>query len=115
MEANMFQRVKNRFSTRSKKLDKDVDLEKTTEQVKNEKQLKENGDLSDEEVELRKNTKVENQDTDTYTSKSNDEGENKGNVVDDIDKNSPKKETNVFVRVKERLSKRSKKKKSDNK
>merc|ERR1739842_154015 len=102
-EANMFQRVKNRFSTRSKKLDKDVDLEKTTEKVKDEKQLNENGELSDKEVELRKYTKGENQDNDTYTGKPNDEGEkeeNKGNVVDD--KNNPKKETNVFVRVKER-------------
>merc|ERR1711970_1056047 len=63
-EANMFQRVKNRFSARSKKLDKDVDLEKTTEKVKDEKQLNKNG---------------ENQDTDTYTSKPNDEGEKEEN------------------------------------
>jgi len=119
-EPNMFQRVKNRFSTRSKKLDKDVNLEKTNEKVKNEKELNEDG-LGD--VELRKNTNGEIKETITIKSKSNDEGNKEEKTENAVakkdesleDKNNPKKEANVFVRVKERLSKRSKKKKTDNK
>jgi len=122
-EPNMFQRVKKRFSTRSKKLDKGIDLEKTNEKVKNEKQLNEDGlgEQSDIDVELRKNTNGEIRETNTIKSKSNDEGkkeEIKENAVAKKeesleDKNNPKKEANVFVRVKERLSKRSKKMKED--
>jgi len=116
-EANMFQKVKARFSTRSKKLKKDVNQEITNEKVKNEKQSEEESDQSNKDVQLKNDTNVNEKETsksineEKKEEREENDDEKKEKSLDD--KNNPKKEANMFARVKERLSKRSKKPKTE--
>jgi len=89
-EANVFHRVKSRFSTKSKKPENKKSLEEQSDKDIESKLLTSTGD--------KESIKKE---------KKEDEEES----LDD--QNNPERDDNVFVRVKERLSKRSKKKRAE--
>ena len=115
-EANMFQRVKNRFSTRSKKQEKEDNLKNTREKAKNEKQLEKKGleELSAKDIESKLVTGTG--DKESINRENKEEGKENANTNNEeslVDQNNQKRDDNVFVRVKERLSKRSKRKKTE--
>merc|ERR1712013_393598 len=136
-EANMFQRVKNRFSTRSKKQEKEVNLKNTHEKAKNEKQSEKKGleDQSDKDIESKLVTgtcdkesvnKENKQHEKDQEKKPEEEKEIKKETKPDsqaesdetdaciVEKNTTNKkgeDENIFQKLMKRLSFRSKKKK----
>jgi len=121
-EPNMFQRVKRRLSFKEKKQKENVQYEKENDEQKEEKPFTENG--SGEQPTPEHETKVNTKDekivivTDTKMKEEIKEENEKENIVEDEKKKKEKgndKNSNVFVRVKERLSTRSKKKQKKDK
>ena len=113
-EANMFHRVKSRFSTKSKKPENNINIKKTNENVKSETNLDKKSleERSAKDIESKLVTSA----GDIESIKKKEREENKENAIANeeeslVDQNNPKRDNNVFVRVKERLSKRSKRRK----
>merc|ERR1711862_711369 len=102
-EANMFQRVKNRFSTRSKKQEKEDNLKNTHEKAKNEKQLEKKGleEPSDKDIESKLVTGTGYKES--INRENKEEGKENANTNNEeslVDQNNQKRDDNVFVRVK---------------
>merc|ERR1719320_850282 len=110
----MFHRVKSRFSTKSKKPENNINIKKTNENVKSETNLDKKSleERSAKDIESKLVTSA----GDIESIKKRKKEENKENAIANeeeslVDQNNPKRDNNVFVRVKERLSKRSKRRK----
>jgi len=124
-EPNMFVKVKERFSKRSKKKKKDLKDTVSNEEIINEKALKdEHSKLESEQTSENDEKLSYNEATNEQDKETNEDSKEKQEEENKVDENTSeeqiveeekkkKSEPNVFIRVKERLSKRSKKKKSE--
>merc|ERR1711874_143646 len=121
-EPNMFVKVKERFSTRSKKKNKLLKDTVSNEEIINDKDMgvtQEHSKLDSEETSNKNNAKMnkneatneqdeeDNEDLRAEKEKENKDDENTNKEQAVKEKKKKKSESNVFIRVEERLSKRS--------